>query len=30
VLVEVGMFADGYVEVTGDGIDETTEVVVPE
>lgn len=29
VAVEVGLFADGYVEVAGDGIQEGTEVVVP-
>ncbi len=29
VTVEVGMFADGYVQVSGDGIDAGTEVVVP-
>jgi membrane fusion protein, multidrug efflux system len=30
VPVEPGLFADGYVEITGDGIDEGTPVVVPE
>jgi multidrug efflux pump subunit AcrA (membrane-fusion protein) len=30
VPVETGWFADGLVEVTGDGIDAGTEVVVPE
>jgi peptidoglycan hydrolase-like protein with peptidoglycan-binding domain len=30
VEVEPGMFADGFVEITGDGIAEGTEVVVPE
>jgi peptidoglycan hydrolase-like protein with peptidoglycan-binding domain len=30
VPVEAGLFADGYVEVTGDGIEEGTQVVVPE
>lgn len=30
VPVEAGMFADGYVEVSGEGIEEGTEVVVPE
>jgi len=30
VPVEPGMFADGYVEITGDGIEEGTQVVVPE
>lgn len=30
VPVEPGMYADGYVEVSGDGIDEGTEVVVAE
>lgn len=30
VAVEPGMYADGYVEVTGDGIDEGTDVVVAE
>jgi peptidoglycan hydrolase-like protein with peptidoglycan-binding domain len=30
VPVEPGLFADGYVEITGDGIDEGTQVVVPE
>jgi peptidoglycan hydrolase-like protein with peptidoglycan-binding domain len=29
VAVEVGLFADGYVEISGDGIEEGTEVVVP-
>ncbi|MBM2619016.1 peptidoglycan-binding protein [Actinoplanes sp. LDG1-06] len=28
VAVETGMFADGWVEITGDGLDEGTEVVV--
>jgi len=30
VEVEPGMFADGFVEITGEGIAEGTEVVVPE
>jgi multidrug efflux pump subunit AcrA (membrane-fusion protein) len=30
VEVEPGMFADGFVEVTGEGLSEGTEVVVPE
>ncbi|WP_053207505.1 peptidoglycan-binding protein [Jiangella muralis] len=30
VPVEPGMYADGFVQVTGDGIGEGTEVVVPE
>jgi multidrug efflux pump subunit AcrA (membrane-fusion protein) len=29
VAVETGLFADGYVQVSGDGIREGTEVVVP-
>ena len=29
VAVEVGVFADGWVEITGDGIDEGDKVVVP-
>jgi peptidoglycan hydrolase-like protein with peptidoglycan-binding domain len=30
VPVEPGLFADGYVEITGEGIEEGTQVVVPE
>ena len=29
VPVEVGLFADGFVEVSGEGIEDGTEVVVP-
>lgn len=29
VPVEAGMFADGYVEISGEGVDEGTDVVVP-
>jgi hypothetical protein len=29
VGVEVGTYADGYVEVTGDGIEDGADVVVP-